>query len=295
MLLAKRWTGPSSEGSKKQAATDAKQEKPDASKTAATATDEPPEVTPQAAGGSKEGKRRKAAEIAEAVEKPPKNGSGAKKAKVEKAVEPPADESAPIAGKNDDAADEASGKPKAKGLSRKARRRQHQRNMHCKEASEGLEYLTRWSAAKEAEAAGKKVKGDAAWKFNKATQAWLLRHLYEPEKVPKDCFKLLLRYIDGLKGVARDRLREKANAVILVGGAPLADPEDEDPKAKKGKKGKPAADDKAPDGEQEPAADENAEANDEEAAAAEDAARKLRLKRAKKVVAALGGEEEEDA
>ena len=52
-------------------------------------------------------------------------------------------------------------------------------------------YLINWQ---------KHQNGDTeVWKFNKNTQSWLIRHMYEVDKVPKSTFSILLLYLDGLK------------------------------------------------------------------------------------------------
>jgi|MDSY01.1.fsa_nt_gb hypothetical protein len=55
-------------------------------------------------------------------------------------------------------------------------------NKHVKEPEEAAEYLTEWRAKNEGEA--------SVWRFNKATQSWLLRHMYKRDKVVKDTFKV---------------------------------------------------------------------------------------------------------
>ncbi|CAM5143110.1 unnamed protein product [Eretmochelys imbricata] len=65
-----------------------------------------------------------------------------------------------------------------------------------------LEYLTSWS---------KKPK---EWKFQKTRQTWLLLHMYDKEKVPDEYFSILLDYLEGLKGSARDVTMQKAEALM---------------------------------------------------------------------------------
>lgn len=54
-------------------------------------------------------------------------------------------------------------------------------------------YLVLWNSEQQGAPKG-------AWKFNKNTQSWLVRHMYEPAKVQKSHFELLLKYLEGLKG-----------------------------------------------------------------------------------------------
>ncbi|KGL73114.1 Uncharacterized protein C7orf50, partial [Tinamus guttatus] len=52
------------------------------------------------------------------------------------------------------------------------------------------------------------------WKFQKTRQTWLLLHMYDKEKVPDDYFTILLDYLQGLKGSARDVTVQKAEALM---------------------------------------------------------------------------------
>ena len=72
-----------------------------------------------------------------------------------------------------------------------------------KDPKEAHEYLSNW-------------KYDSAnWKFNKNTQSWLCRHMYDVDKVPKAVFSLLMEYIEGLKGFTRDWVNEDAVRRVL--------------------------------------------------------------------------------
>ncbi|XP_033023095.1 uncharacterized protein C7orf50 homolog [Lacerta agilis] len=65
-----------------------------------------------------------------------------------------------------------------------------------------LDYLTSWSESPK------------EWKFQKTRQTWLLLHMYEKDKVPDEYFSILLRYLEGLQGSARDVTVQKAEAVM---------------------------------------------------------------------------------
>ncbi|XP_051638535.1 uncharacterized protein C7orf50 homolog isoform X2 [Manacus candei] len=65
-----------------------------------------------------------------------------------------------------------------------------------------LAYLTSWS------------ENPGEWKFQKARQTWLLLHMYDKEKVPDKYFTILLDYLQGLQGGARDKTVEKAEAFM---------------------------------------------------------------------------------
>ncbi|KAG8433036.1 hypothetical protein GDO86_017345, partial [Hymenochirus boettgeri] len=65
-----------------------------------------------------------------------------------------------------------------------------------------LQYLKSWSKSHE------------EWRFQKTRQTWLLLNMYDPEKVPDKYFKILMDYMGGLKGSARDTTVQKAEALM---------------------------------------------------------------------------------
>ncbi|KYO30683.1 uncharacterized protein C7orf50 homolog isoform X3 [Alligator mississippiensis] len=76
-----------------------------------------------------------------------------------------------------------------------------------------LEYLTSWS------------ENPKDWKFQKTRQTWLLLHMYDKEKVPDTYFSILLEYLEGLKGSAREVTVQKAEALMKeYDSADLDDP-----------------------------------------------------------------------
>ncbi|CAE7805848.1 unnamed protein product [Symbiodinium sp. CCMP2592] len=93
---------------------------------------------------------------------------------------------------------------------RQKRRKMAREKAKTKDPEEASSYLAAWKAHQDS---------GTAWRFNKATQAWLLRHAYEPEMVPKKVFQLLLRYLAGLSGAARDRAVAEAGALVTLQGA----------------------------------------------------------------------------
>ncbi|KAG7335591.1 hypothetical protein KOW79_000284 [Hemibagrus wyckioides] len=74
--------------------------------------------------------------------------------------------------------------------------------------TQALEYLTCWSEKRD------------EWKFQKTRQVWLLQHMYDSEKVPDAHFSLLLSYLEGLRGVARETTVQKAEALVRFGVGP---------------------------------------------------------------------------
>jgi hypothetical protein len=63
-----------------------------------------------------------------------------------------------------------------------------------KDPSEAAEYLQTWKDEKD------------KWKFNKNTQSWLIRHMYEDDKLTKTTFQTLLEYLNGLPEVGKTRV-----------------------------------------------------------------------------------------
>ena len=74
-----------------------------------------------------------------------------------------------------------------------------------KDPIEAASYLSAW---KHREAGG-------VWKFNKNTQSWLIRHMYEADKVNKATFAIMLEYLTGLCAPAKARIVEVAETRAL--------------------------------------------------------------------------------
>jgi hypothetical protein len=66
------------------------------------------------------------------------------------------------------------------------------KNKKIKDPNEVANYLTQWKRNCDGH--------ESVWKFNKNTQSWLIRHMYEADKLSKASFSLLLEYLNGLKG-----------------------------------------------------------------------------------------------
>lgn len=73
-----------------------------------------------------------------------------------------------------------------------AAKRKQRKNRRVKDPSEAATYLEEWKASK--------TSGKSDWKFNKNTQSWLIRHMYEADKIPKGVFALLQEYLSSLEG-----------------------------------------------------------------------------------------------
>jgi len=236
----------------------------------------------------KAAKKRKGAPEAEEAASPKKNKKSA--------LADGGGEAAPEPAKPWKPEPKAKAKAKAKSKKKKKRRKKAA-PLVVKEPEAALEYLRAWSAKQAGEGDG--------WRFNKATQAWLLRHAYDAERVAKAAFKLLLRYLEGLQGAARDRARRQAEAIVASGGARPSQEEETEadagrPKARrKGRKaeeeaGGEHAEGGGADAAEKPteAAEEATEAKEatEEEKAAEAKLRKFRVKRAKDLLAVLAEE-----
>ena len=84
--------------------------------------------------------------------------------------------------------------------------KQQDKKRHEKHPKELESYLSTW----------KHRDSGSGWKFNKNTQSWLIRHMYNHEKVPKSMFFLLLEYLSHIKGKnLRERILSDANRRAL--------------------------------------------------------------------------------
>ena len=86
-------------------------------------------------------------------------------------------------------------------------KRKKKKNRHVKDPSEATFYLEDWNESR---------KGKSGWKFSKNTQSWLIRHMYEADKIPKGVFSLLLEYLAGIEGKAtKSWIRSEASRRAL--------------------------------------------------------------------------------
>lgn len=65
-----------------------------------------------------------------------------------------------------------------------------------------LSYLRLWNDDKE------------TWSFKKNIQYWLLNNMYDKKQVGKKDFKLLLKYLEGLKGYQRNKLIQDSQEIL---------------------------------------------------------------------------------
>ncbi|TYZ59659.1 hypothetical protein PybrP1_005452 [[Pythium] brassicae (nom. inval.)] len=59
--------------------------------------------------------------------------------------------------------------------------------------------------------------GELPWKFKKVKQMWILQWMYEADVVPKSMFAIVLDYLSGIEGQARQRVLDAAHKVIDAG------------------------------------------------------------------------------
>lgn len=78
------------------------------------------------------------------------------------------------------------------------------KNTKTKDPAEAASYLSLWSLDRNSESTTKN------WKFNKNTQSWLLRHMYDFDKVSKSTFGTLVDYV--CQGGEKTRLRVEEEA-----------------------------------------------------------------------------------
>ena len=72
-----------------------------------------------------------------------------------------------------------------------------------KDPSEAASYLQTWNDKRD------------KWKFNKNTQSWLIRHMYDSERVSKATFGILLEYLKGGGEATTQRVRGDATQRAL--------------------------------------------------------------------------------
>lgn len=97
--------------------------------------------------------------------------------------------------------------PKNKRRKKKGKSKKNKKNNHVKDPKEAHNYLTTWK---------NKDAAPGVWKFNKNTQSWLIRKMYDAEMIPKAIFAILMEYLAGLHGKETiDRIYQDALRRIL--------------------------------------------------------------------------------
>ncbi|XP_013887044.1 protein cholesin [Austrofundulus limnaeus] len=78
-------------------------------------------------------------------------------------------------------------------------------------SKQALDYLTCWAEKR------------SEWKFQKTRQTWLLQHMFDSEKIPDEKFSVLLQYLEGLCGRAKETTVQKAVSVVEDSGQEMED------------------------------------------------------------------------
>ncbi|KAM9837717.1 protein cholesin [Aulostomus maculatus] len=73
-------------------------------------------------------------------------------------------------------------------------------------SQQALDYLSCWTDNR------------TEWKFQKTRQTWLLQHMFDSQLIPDDKFSVLLHYLEGLQGGARDTTVQKALSLVEESG-----------------------------------------------------------------------------
>ncbi|KAJ2744097.1 hypothetical protein GGI20_003237 [Coemansia sp. BCRC 34301] len=107
---------------------------------------------------------------------------------------------------SDSETEAAAGKPAKRRSAAEIRHIKKEKQRVAREGSEATraaahQYLQQWSSDRE------------SWKFNKARQLWIVRHLYLETQVPSDLFELAIQYLDGSGDVLRKSLVADARLV----------------------------------------------------------------------------------
>jgi len=113
-----------------------------------------------------------------------------------------------VGGASADTAVNTTQQDNAKGSTNKKKETSSSPASKTKDPEEAASYLTLWNHDR-----NNKHKSNASsgtWKFNKNTQSWLLRHMYDSEKVKKTTHALLIDYICQGGDGTRSRVEEDA-------------------------------------------------------------------------------------
>ncbi|VVC27634.1 Protein of unknown function DUF2373 [Cinara cedri] len=57
------------------------------------------------------------------------------------------------------------------------------------------------------------------WKFNKKFQIWLIKNTYDPVKIPKEHFDILVEYLQTINGQSRNLILQNANTIVTESSA----------------------------------------------------------------------------
>ena len=71
---------------------------------------------------------------------------------------------------------------------------------------DAIKYLDSWNQSQITKTI-KKEGEESPWKFNKTRQVWILKNMYNLEKIPAKSFKILIPYIEGMNTDGKTRIR----------------------------------------------------------------------------------------
>ena len=95
-------------------------------------------------------------------------------------------------------------------IAQKKKRKKKKKKFHVKDPQEAHSYLSLWQQNKKQQEKTGDEALESIWRFNKNTQSWLIRHMYDVEKIAKATFTILILYLEDLKGASRKRVYEDA-------------------------------------------------------------------------------------
>jgi WKF domain len=85
---------------------------------------------------------------------------------------------------------------------------------HTKDPVDVEGYLMAWKKQQDLLSDGSRI--TTAWKFNKNTQSWLIRHLYDTTKISKSIFAIALQYFLKSNINVQQRLRDDATQRAIL-------------------------------------------------------------------------------
>jgi hypothetical protein len=156
----------------------------------------------------KEAAEKRAMEAKDKKEKKKKDKKKDKKEKKRRRDIPPEDSSN---GKNISVHSSASPSSKKRKPSTNTNELPHTNTERPQPGEEGfaktqsIEYLRKWENDR------------SSWKFNKNRQVWLLQNMFHPSSVDRSSFKILLKYLEGLKGASRTTTLKQAQSILEEG------------------------------------------------------------------------------
>ncbi|XP_061563614.1 uncharacterized protein C7orf50 homolog isoform X2 [Cololabis saira] len=73
-------------------------------------------------------------------------------------------------------------------------------------SQQALDYLVCWADNR------------SEWRFQKTRQTWLLQHMFQSDEIQDDKFLVLMQYLEGLRGMAKDTTVQKALSLVEESG-----------------------------------------------------------------------------